>query len=113
MLQKELDDIEEKKYRGAAIRCKVDTEQEDILTKHFLAREQNIQKDRTIKEIKKKNGEVTNNREEIKKEFQEFYKNLYTEEGLGTEEKQDQYLKYVRKIRRRRERENGKSLHRK
>ena len=98
MLQKELDDIEEERYRGAAIRCKVDTEQEDILTKHFLAREQNIQKDRTIKEIKKKNGEVTNNREEIKKEFQEFYKNLYTEEGLGTEEKQDQYLKYVRKI---------------
>ena len=98
MLQKELDDIEEERYRGAAIRCKVDTEQEDILTKHFLAREQNTQKDRTIKEIRKKNGEITNDREEIKKEFQEFYKNLYTEEGLGTEEKQDQYLKYVRKI---------------
>ena len=55
MLQKELDDIEEEKYRGAAIRCKVDMEQEDILTKHFLAREQNVQKDRNIKEIKKKN----------------------------------------------------------
>ena len=98
MLQKELDDIEEEKYKGAAIRCKVDTEQEDILTKHFLAREQNIQKDRTIKEIQKRNGEVTNNREEIKKEFQEFYKHLYTEEGLGTEEQQDKYLKYVKKI---------------
>ena len=34
MLQKELDDIEEEKYRGAAIRCKVDTEQEDILIKN-------------------------------------------------------------------------------
>ena len=67
MLQKELDDIEEEKYRGAAIRCKVDTEQEDILTKHFLAREQNVHKDRNIKEIKNKNGEITNNREEIKK----------------------------------------------
>ena len=67
MLQKELDDIEEEKYRGAAIRCKVDTEQEDILTKHFLAREQNIHKDRNIKEIRKGNGEITNNREEIKK----------------------------------------------
>ena len=76
----------------------MDTEQEDILTKHFLAREQNIQKDRKIKEIKTKNGIVTNHREEIKKEFQEFYKKLYTEEGLGTENRQDEYLKYVRKI---------------
>ena len=76
----------------------MDTEQEDILTKHFLAREQNIHKDRNIKEIKTKNGIVTNHREEIKKEFQEFYKKLYTEEGLGTENRQDEYLKYVRKI---------------
>ena len=45
----------------------MDTEQEDILTKHFLAREQNIHKDRNIKEIKTKNGIVTNHREEIKK----------------------------------------------
>ena len=59
MLQKELDDMEEKRYRGAAVRCKVDTEQEDITTKYFLARQQNIQKSRTIKEIKKKNGELT------------------------------------------------------
>ena len=76
----------------------MDTEQEDILTKHFLAREQNINKDRNIKEIKTKNGIVTNHSEEIKKEFREFYKKLYTEEGLGTENRQDEYLKYVRKI---------------
>ena len=98
MLQKELDDIEEEKYREAAIRCKVDTEQEDILTKQFLAREQNVHKDRNIKEIRKGSGVITNNREEIKKEFQEFYKKLYTEEGLGTEDKQDKYLQNVRKI---------------
>ena len=30
MLQKEIDDMEEEKYRGAAVRCKKDTEQEDI-----------------------------------------------------------------------------------
>ena len=76
MLQKELDDIEEEKYRGAAIRCKVDTEQEDILTKHFLAREQNVHKDRNIKEIKKKNGEITNNREEIKKRIPRILQNI-------------------------------------
>ena len=98
MLQKELDNIEEEKYKGAAIRCKVDTEQEDILTKQFLAREQNVHKDRNIKEIRKGSGVITNNREEIKKEFQEFYKKLYTEEGLGTEDKQDKYLQNVRKI---------------
>ena len=42
MLQKEIDEIEEEKYRGAAVRCKIDTEQEDIPTKHFLTREQNV-----------------------------------------------------------------------
>ena len=35
MLQREIDDIEEEKYRGAAVRCKIDREQEDIPTKHF------------------------------------------------------------------------------
>ena len=98
MLQKELDDMEEERYRGAAIRCNVDMEQEDIPTKHFLAREQNVHKNRNIKEIKKKDGVVTTNPEEIKQAFQEFYKELYTEEGLQTERKQEEYLEYVRKI---------------
>ena len=79
MMQKELDDIEEEKYRGAAIRCKVDTEQEDILTKHFLAREQNVHKDRNIKEIKNKNDEITNNREEIKKKNSKNSTKNYTQ----------------------------------
>ena len=35
ILQKELGDMEEVKYRGAAVRCKVDTEQEDILQSIF------------------------------------------------------------------------------
>ena len=92
MLQKELDDMEEERYRGAAIRCKVDMEKEDISTKHFLAREQNVHRNRNINEIKKKDGVVTTNTDEIKKEFQEFYKELYTEEGLQTERKQEEYL---------------------
>ena len=98
MLQKEIDDIEEEKYRGAAARCRMDTEQEDIPTKHFLTREQNVQKSRTIKEIKKRSGEITTKQEEIKEEFREFYKKLYTEEGQPNENKQEEYTKYVRKI---------------
>ena len=35
ILQKELGDMGEVKYRGAAVRCKVDTEQEDILQSIF------------------------------------------------------------------------------
>ena len=54
MVQKELDDMEEERYRGAPIKCKVDMEQEDISTKHFLAREQNVHRNINIKEIKKK-----------------------------------------------------------
>ncbi|KAK3761426.1 hypothetical protein RRG08_066686 [Elysia crispata] len=98
MLQREIDDIEEEKYRGAAVRCKIDTEQEDIPTQHFLTREQNVQKSRAMKEIRKKIGELTNKQEEIKKEFREFYKKLYTEEGQPNEDKQEEYTKYVRKI---------------
>ena len=98
MLQKEIDDIEEEKYRGAAVRCKIDTEQEDIPTQHFLTREQNVQKSRVIKEIRKRSGELTTKQEEIKKEFREFYKKLYTEEGQPNENKQEEYTKYVRKI---------------
>ena len=98
MLQKEIDDTEEEKYREAAVTCKIDTEQEDIPTKHFLTREQNVQKSRTIKEIKKKSGEITTKQEEIKEEFREFYRKLYTEEGEPDENKQEEYTKYVRKI---------------
>ena len=94
MLQKEIDDIEEEKYRGAAVRCKIDTEQEDIPTKHFLTREQNVQKSRSIKEIKKRSGEITTKQEE----FREFHRKLYTEEGQPNESKQEEYTKYVRKI---------------
>ena len=85
MLQKEIDDMEEEKYRGAAIRFKIDTEQEDILTKHFLTRERNVQKSRTIKEISKGNEELTNEQEEIKEEFREFYKNYIQRKGNQTE----------------------------
>ena len=98
MLQKEIDDIEQEKYRGAAVRCKIDTEQEDIPTKHFLTREQNVQKSRTIKEIKKRSGEITTKQEEIKEEFREFYRKLYTEERQPNENKEEEYTKYVRKI---------------
>ena len=98
MLQKEIDDIEEEKYRGAAVRCKIDTEQEEIPTKHFLMREQNVQKSRTIKEIRKRSGELTTKQEEIKEEFREFYKKLYTEEGQPNRNKQEEYARYVRKI---------------
>ena len=98
MLQREIDDIEEEKYRGAAVRCKIDTEQEDIPKKHFLTREQNVQKSRTVKGIRKRNGEVTNKQEEIKEEFREFYKKLYTEEGQPNRDKQEEYTQYVRKI---------------
>ena len=96
MLQKEIDDIEEEKYRGAAVRCKIDTEQEDIPTKHFLTREQNVQKSRTIKEIRKRSGELTTKQKEIKEEFR--IKELYTEEGQPNRDKQEEYARYVRKI---------------
>ena len=98
MLQREIDDIEEEKYRGAAVRCKIDTEQEDIPTKHFLTREQNVQKSRTVKEIRKRSGELTNKQKEIKEESREFYKELYTEEGQLNRNKQEEYARYVRKI---------------
>ena len=67
-------------------------------TKYFLAKVQNVQKSRTIKMIWKKNREITDKLGEIIKEFEEFYKELYTEEGQQTENKHEEYLKYVRKI---------------
>ena len=57
-----------------------------------------MQKSRTTKEIKKRNGEITTKQEEIKEEFREFYKKLYTEEGQPNERTQEEYTKYVRKI---------------
>ena len=57
-----------------------------------------MQKSRTVKGIRKRNGELTNKQEEIKEEFREFYKKLYTEEGQPNRDKQEEYTQYVRKI---------------
>ena len=48
------------------VRTKMTSEEVETVAKHFLAREQNIQKERNIIEIKKENGDNTTDKNEIK-----------------------------------------------
>ena len=96
-LRKQLESLEKEKYKGAAIRCRVTTEQEDIPTKQFLAREQNIQNRKVIKEMRKKNGEVMYKHQEILEEFKSFYQDLYNENIIPDRSEQNYFLGFTKK----------------
>ena len=100
-IQVELDEkIEQfniEKYRGAAVRAKISQEEIEIPTRHYLAREQNVQRKRVIQKITKENGEVTDKEEEIKETFSNFYKQLYSK-GETDNAIQERYSKKTKKI---------------
>ena len=100
-IQAELDEkIEQfniEKYRGSAVRAKINQEEIEIPTRHYLAREQNVQRKRDIQKITKENGEVTDKEEEIKETFSNFYKQLYSK-GETDKAIQERYSKKTKKI---------------
>ena len=94
-LRQELDELEERKYRGAAIRCRIDMEQRDIATGYFLKREQNVQRSRLIEEIILEDGSTTREQDRIKEQFTKFYRDLYREEEDKDPEITEKYIGYI------------------
>ena len=78
------------------VRTMMTSEEVETVTKHFLAREQNIQKERNITEITNENGDKTTDKNERKTEFRKFYMKLYAKkDDPGREEHAipDEYFK--------------------
>ena len=71
---------------------------EDNPSKYFLETEQNIQNGKVIKEIRKKNGEITKKHQEKMEEFKYFYKDLYSENIMPDRFEQNYYLSFTKKI---------------
>ena len=97
-LRQELDELEERKYRGAAIRCRIDMEQTDIATGYFLKREQNVQRNRQIEEIILEDGNTTREQDKIKEQFTKFYRDLYTDKEDKDPEITEKYISYAKRI---------------
>lgn len=93
-----IEKLQENKYKGAAIRCKLEDEQEDLGNSYFLSREQNVHSDRTVKQIKDKNGRVVSTNNEIKDIFYEFYKTLYLKEINSPEDDNDKFYTNIKRL---------------
>ncbi len=81
------------KYRGAQIRSKYTQIQDETPNKHFLAIEQNVQRHRTVHEIKDIHGQTHTTNQEIANAFKDYYQTLFTDEATD-ENTQDEMIDY-------------------
>ena len=84
-IKDKLEGLLETKYKGAAVRSKLNNEERDQYTKYYLAREANVQRNRTINQIMDETGNLKSNTCDIKEAFQKYYQNLYSEENSNAE----------------------------
>ena len=94
-LRREKEEMEKYKFKGAAIRCRVDYLEEP--TREFLARETSIQRKRIIKGVENTNGQYVTDPEGIKSTFLEFYTELYDRQESNIHS-QNRFLEFVRKL---------------
>ena len=65
--------------------------------KQFLSLQQNVQRNRQIKETKDADGHTHTDPHKISEAFKQFYKNLYTQEQTCTTT-QDRFLQYAKPL---------------
>ena len=92
-----LDDIHEHTYRGAQIRSKLYTLQDETPTHHFLTLESSIQGAKEIKQIHNEHGRVTTDPANIAHIFEKFYVKLFTRKDT-IESYQNNFLQYCKPI---------------
>ena len=96
-LEKELEAIQQYKYKGAHTRSRTLIDNLEIPTKHFLTIEDNIQRSNNINVIEDKDGVLHDDNEGIVHTFKDYYTKLYTHEQTNTHI-QDRYLAYAKSL---------------
>ena len=97
MLEKEAETFLDQQYKGAQIRTKLYNNTNETPDKQFLSLEQNVQRNRQIKEIKDADGHTHTDPHKISDSFKKFYKNLYTQEETCPTT-QDRFLQYAKPL---------------
>ena len=97
MLEKEAETFLDQKYNGAQIRTKLYNNTNETPDKQFLSLEQNVQRNRQIKEIKDADGHTHTDPHKISEAFKQFYKNLYTQVQTCPTT-QDRFLQYAKPL---------------
>ena len=77
-MKKELENVRKEKIQGIMIRAKITwAEEGEKPTRYFCSLESRNYVNKTIIKLQQENGDVIRTREEILKEVQNFYSNLY------------------------------------
>ena len=97
MLEKEAKTFPVQKYIGAQIRTKIYNNTNKTRDKQFLSLEQNVQRNRQIKEIKDADGHTHTDPHKISEASKQFYKNLYTQVQTCPTT-QDRFLQYAKPL---------------
>ncbi|BFZ21637.1 hypothetical protein BsWGS_24676 [Bradybaena similaris] len=97
ILENELEQQQQHKYRGALIRTKLNTITQETPSKQYMGIEQNIHRSRQISEIVDMQGNTHTDTTQITDAFQQYYTKLYTAEPVSTEI-QDRFLQNCKKL---------------
>ena len=82
LVKQEISQIQQEKTKGTIIRAKANWEfLGEHSTKYFLKLERNNYVNKTLYRVRKSNGEVTENKDEILDEIKTFYEKLYKSQG--------------------------------
>jgi hypothetical protein len=96
-LQTELEKFKQHTFQGTLLRTRLRTITQETPTKQYLAIEQNVQRNRQISQIVDLHGTIQTDTQKVAHAFEEYYKNLYTEEPVKSDI-QDDFLQYARKL---------------
>ena len=93
-----LQELETTKYQGATVRARVQQEERRILTKDFFNKRTKYAKNKNNNRNNKDRRNNTTNKEEIKKEFHIFYKNLYKEKNKSDNINKTNLRRFCKKL---------------
>ena len=97
ILEKEAEIFLDQKYKGAQIRTKLYNNTKETPDKQYLSLEQNLRRNRQMKEVKGADGHTHTDPHKISEAFKQFYKDLYTQEQICPTT-QDRFLQYAKPL---------------